>query len=146
VPWAQEVFAASGSAVDLVTVDGAEAWVNAGDVGPSPARRSVRLLPYFDALSIGYQPREDMFSGRAAERALARGQAGNFPVVIVDGVVRGVWHQRRKGRRIELTVETWSALSGTRLKALEVQAARVAEILEGEPSLTLGPVTVGPHA
>jgi hypothetical protein len=146
VPWAQEVFAASDSAVERVTVDGAEAWVNAGDVDPSPARHSVRLLPYFDALSIGYQPREDMFPGRAAERALARGQAGNFPVVIVDGVVRGVWHQRRKGRRIELTVEMWSALSGTRLKALEVQAARLAEILEGEPSLTVGPVMVGPHA
>ena len=26
------------------------------------------------------------------------GQAGNYPVVLVDGVVGGVWHQRRSGR------------------------------------------------
>jgi hypothetical protein len=61
-------------------------------------------------------------------------------------VVRGVWHQRRSGRRIDVTVETWDELSPTRVRVLERQVARVAEVLEGEPHLALGPVTVGPHA
>ena len=30
-------------------------------------------------------------------RALSGGQAGNVPVLLVDGIVGGVWHQRRAG-------------------------------------------------
>jgi hypothetical protein len=106
----------------------------------------VRLLPYFDALGVGFTPRDEMFPGRAWDRALARTQAGNYPVLLVDGVVQGVWHQRRSGRRIEVTVETWADLGKTRLRVLDAQVARLGEILEGEPRLTLGEVTVGPHA
>lgn len=142
--WAKALFAAADT--EPVDVDGRGAWVNAGDTGPVPGSRSVLLLPYFDALAVGSQPRERMFPGRAWARATARGQAGNYPVLLVDGVVLGVWHQRRAGRRIEVTVETWTDLSATRLRALEAQAARLGEILEGEPRLTLGEVAVGPHA
>ena len=42
--------------------------------------------------------------------------------------------------------ETWADLGPTRLWALDAQVARLGEILEGEPRLTLGEVTVGPHA
>ena len=45
----------------------------------------MRLLPYFDAYVVGSHPREVVFPGRAYERALSGGQAGNFPVVLVDG-------------------------------------------------------------
>ena len=146
--WTQRLFESDG--VERVLVDGREAWVAAGDTDAAApgrsVRRSVRLLPYFDALPIGFQPREEMFPGRAFERALARGQAGNYPVVVVDGVVRGVWHHRRAGRHLEVTVETWEDLSAARIRALEEQVERVGQILEGTPRLTLGPVKVGPHA
>jgi hypothetical protein len=132
--------------VERVDVDGREGWVNAGDTAPTALGRSVRLLPYFDALPIGFQPREQLFPGRAWERALARGQAGNYPVLLVDGVVRGVWHHRRAGRYVDVTVETWADLSATRRRALHTQVDRVGEILEAVPRLTLGPVSVGPHA
>lgn len=142
-PWCESLLAEGTEQVDA---EGRPGWVVAGDVRPERLGRSVRLLPYFDALSVGFQPREQMFPGRAWQRALARGQAGNYPVLVVDGVVRGVWHQKRSGRRIAVTVETWADLSATRLRALHEQVARVGEILEGDATLTLGPVTVGPHA
>lgn len=129
-----------------VDVDGRLGLVNAGDTATTPPGPSVLLLPYFDALAVGSQPRERMFPGRAWERATARGQAGNYPVLLVDGVVLGVWHQRRSGRRIEVTVETWADLSATRRRALDAQVGRLGEILEGDPRLTLGEVRVGPHA
>ena len=144
--WASEVFAAAGSAVEPVVVDGEEAWVNAGDTDGDELGRSVLLLPYFDALAVGFVPRETLFPGRAAERALARGQAGNFPVLLVDGVVQGVWHQRRTGRKVHLTVETWADLTAERRRRLDEQVDRVGEVLEAVPDLTLAPVTVGPHA
>ncbi|NUR09473.1 MAG: winged helix DNA-binding domain-containing protein [Nocardioidaceae bacterium] len=144
VEWCDSVLRAAD--VEEVSVDGEAMWVNAGDTTvPTPAR-SVRLLPYFDALSVGFAPREVMFPGYAAERALARGQAGNYPVVVVDGAVQGVWHQRRAGRRVQVTVETWGRFGAQRLRQLEEQVARLGEVLEAEPVLALEPVRVGPHA
>ena len=40
--------------------------------------------------------RDRLYPGPAAARALTpSGQAGNYPVLLVDGVVGGLWHQRR---------------------------------------------------
>ena len=146
-PWAAEQFAAAD--LSLVEVDGAKAWVAAGDTEfPLPDKRpsGVRLLPYFDAYAVGSHPRELLFPGAAFDRATARGQAGNYPVLLVDGVVAGVWHQKRSGRNIHVTVEPVISLSATRRRLLEAQVERVGEILEGKPTLTIGPVTAGPHA
>ncbi|MFI6600917.1 winged helix DNA-binding domain-containing protein [Nonomuraea sp. NPDC050536] len=134
--------------VDLeeVAVEGIPAWVLAGDTGDGEARGVVRLLPYFDAYLVAGRPRELLYPGRAAERALAGGQAGNYPVLLVDGQVAGVWHQRRSGRRIDITVEPLRALTRRELEELDEQARRLGEILEGTPRLTIGTVTVGAHA
>lgn len=113
---------------------------------PAGPARGVRLLPYFDAFTIASQPRERLFPGAAYTRALAGGQAGNHPVLLIDGTVAGVWHQRRSGRRIVVTVEPLSPLTAGQLRELEEQVERVAVVLEGKPELTVGKVSVGPHA
>lgn len=123
------------------------AWVVAGDTEfPAEPVRGVRLLPYFDAYVIASHPRAMLFPGRAYERALAGGQAGNFPVLLVDGVVAGVWHQRRSGRRLTVTVEPLDALSAAQERELAGQVERVGEVLEGMAELVVGRVTVGAHA
>ncbi|MFI1780351.1 winged helix DNA-binding domain-containing protein [Streptomyces rubiginosohelvolus] len=148
--WAAEQFAAraaSGAIEEVTFGEDGPAWVVAGDTDfPDAPVRGVRLLPYFDAFAIASAPRERLFPGAAWERALGGGQAGNFPVLLVDGMVAGVWHQRRSGRRIAVTVEPLKPLSGARLRDLEEQAERVAAIMEGTAELTVGQVTVGPHA
>ncbi|MFI5903687.1 winged helix DNA-binding domain-containing protein [Streptomyces cyaneofuscatus] len=163
--WAEELFASlagsgpgsgsgsgSGSGViEEVTFEGAgPAWVVAGDTDfPAGPVRGVRLLPYFDAFAIASQPRERLFPGRAFERALAGGQAGNYPVLLVDGTVAGVWHQRRSGKRITVTVEPLESsepLPAGRLRELEDEVERVGAIMEGRAELTVGAVSVGAHA
>ncbi|MET8880487.1 winged helix DNA-binding domain-containing protein [Streptomyces rubiginosohelvolus] len=148
--WAAEQFAAqaaSGAIEEVTFGEDGPAWVVAGDTDfPDAPVRGVRLLPYFDAFAIASAPRKRLFPGAAWERALDGGQAGNFPVLLVDGVVAGVWHQRRSGRRIAVTVEPLKPLSGARLRDLEEQVERVAAIMEGTAELTVGQVTVGPHA
>ncbi|MBM7489019.1 hypothetical protein JOD64_000241 [Micromonospora luteifusca] len=143
--WATGVFRSSDLAE--VTVAGTRAWVVAGDTEfPDDRPSGLRLLPYFDAYAVGCHPREQLFPGAAAERALAGGQAGNYPVLLIDGTVAGVWHQRRSGRTIRVTVEPLRALGTGCRQALEEEVERVGEILEGKPSLTIGTVAIGPHA
>jgi len=143
--WAAELFASVGDELEPVEVDGTAAWQLAGEVA-SPDAEGVRLLPYFDAYAVAGQPRTLLFPGPAWVRALARGQAGNFPVMVVDGTVAGVWHHRRAGRKVAVTVEPLTRLTAGRRRELEQQVARVGEILEATAELTVGPVSVGPHA
>lgn len=143
--WVTKLFDATE--LEPVELEGEQAWVNPGDIeAPGEPPQGVRLLPYFDAFGIGCFPRERLFPGRAFERALARGQAGNYPVLLVDGVVAGVWHQRRSGKRVALTVEPIGTLTARQRAGLEEQAHRLGEITAGSVELTIGEVTSGPHA
>ncbi|MFI0241165.1 winged helix DNA-binding domain-containing protein [Streptomyces sp. NPDC016845] len=150
--WANALFAelAEDRRIEPVEFEGAgQAWVAAGDGDfpePDTERGEVRLLPYFDAFGIASHPRELLFPGRAFERALARGQAGNYPLLLVGGAVAGVWHQRRSGRRVTVTVESLSHLTLGQREELARQAGRVGEVTDAKAQLVVGPVTVGPHA
>ena len=134
--------------LESVELDGAPCWTLAGDTAtPSQPHRGVRLLPYFDAFVVASQPRERRYPGPAAARGLTPGgQAGNYPVVLVDSVVGGVWHQRRSGRRLAITVEPLDELTATQRRQLEDEVELVGAVMEATATLTLGTVTVGPHA
>ena len=67
-------------------------------------------------------------------------------MLLVDGVVAGVWHQRRSGRKLDITVEPLEPLTPAQRRELDEQVERVGVILEGTPQLTIGTVTVGSHA
>jgi hypothetical protein len=147
--WADRLVAAAAAAgeIEPVRVDGRDGWLPAGDTGMPDARPDgLRLLPYFDAYAVGCHPRDLVFSGRAWERALSRSQAGNFPVLLLDGTVAGVWHQKRSGRVLDVTVEPLDPLPPARRRELDDQVERVAAFQGLAPRLTVGPVAVGPHA
>jgi hypothetical protein len=143
--WATELFARAD--LDEVDLEGEPAWVWSGDTAFDAAGAPpVRLLPYFDAFQVGSQPRSMLFPGRASERALAGSQAGNYPVLLLDGVVGGVWHQKRSGKRVVITVEPLARLTRGQLVALDAEVERIGVIVDARPELTVGPVTVGAHA
>jgi hypothetical protein len=145
--WAEEVFRDRAKELAEVDVDGTTAWVSADDTDfVSATSRGIRLLPYFDAYSVGSHPRAEVFPGRASERALARGQAGNYPVLLIAGRAAGVWHLRNSGKRAHVTVEPLKPLSARRTRALEQEVERLGEIVGRAPTLTIGPIGVGPHA
>jgi hypothetical protein len=143
-----ELFDRSVDELDRVELEGTAAWVLAGDTGiPLEPHRGIRLLPYFDAFVVASQPRELLYPGAAAARALTpAGQAGNYPVVLVDGVVGGVWHQRRSGRKLALTVEPLRKLTAPQRRQLNDEIDLVGEVMKAEPTVTVGTVAVGPHA
>ena len=134
--------------LERVELDGEPAWTVAGDTGtPVRPHRGIRLLPYFDAYVIAGQPRQRLYPGAAAARALTpAGQAGNYPVLLVDGVVGGVWHQRRSGRKLVITVEPLRELTAPQRRQLDDEAGLVGAVMEATAELTVGTVTVGAHA
>jgi hypothetical protein len=60
--------------------------------------------------------------------------------------VAGVWHQHRSGRKLALTVEPLRDLKPAQLRQLDAEVARLGAIVDADPVLTIGAVTVGPHA
>jgi hypothetical protein len=146
---AVELFDELAGQLEYVELDGEPGWIMAGDTGtpPQEPHRGVRLLPYFDAFVVAGQPRERLYPGAAATRGLTpTGQAGNYPVVLVDGVVGGVWHQRRSGPKLAITVEPLRELTTTQRRQLDDEVELVGAVMQAKPTLTVGTVTVGPHA
>lgn len=144
--WARERFDALAGELREVHVGGSSGWLLREDAELLDERpRGVRLLPYFDPFVVGCHPRERIFPPAAAARALRNGQAGNFPVLLIDGVVAGVWSQRRRGRRLDLTVEPLRRLPRVRRRPLDEAGERVAAILGANAELSLGRVAVGGH-
>jgi hypothetical protein len=146
--YAVDLFDQFAGVLERVELDRQPAWVIAGDTEtPTKPHRGVRLLPYFDAYVVAGQPRQRLYPGTAATRALTpTGQAGNYPVLLVDGVVGGIWHQRRSGRRLAITVEPLRELTATQHRQLGDEVELVGAVLQAEPTLTVGTVNVGPHA
>jgi hypothetical protein len=146
--FAVDLFGKLAGELESVEVDGEPGWTVAGDTGtPARPHRGVRLLPYFDAYVVAGQPRERLYPGAAATRALTpAGQAGNYPVLLVDGVVGGVWHQRRSGRKLAITVEPLRELTAVQRRHLDDEVSLVGAIMEAAATLTVGTVAVGPHA
>jgi hypothetical protein len=145
---ALDLFDTLAGELELITMDGEPGWVTAGDIEtPSQPHRGIRLLPYFDAYVVAGQPRKWLYPDAAATRGLTpSGQAGNYPVLLVDGVVGGVWHQQRNGRQLAITVEPVHELSPTQRRQLNREVELVATVMQAKPSLTIGTVPVGPHA
>jgi hypothetical protein len=146
--YATELFGKLAGELEPVTLDGEPGWTLAGDTATPPRpHRGIRLLPYFDAYVVAGQPRQRLYPRAAAARALTpAGQAGNYPVLLVDGVVGGVWHQRRSGRKLVITVEPLRELTTPQRRQLDDEAGAVAAIMQATATLTVGPVTAGAHA
>jgi len=143
-----ELFDRLADDLERVVLEGQPGWVLSGDTDTAGRpHQGVCLLPYFDAFVIASQPRARLYPGAAAARALTpAGQAGNYPVLIVDEAVGGVWHQRRAGRRLVITVETFRDLTPAQRRLLDAEADRVAAAMEANAELRLGTVNVGAHA
>ena len=145
---AVELFDELAGELEHVELDGEPAWVLAGDTG-TPASRTEGSACC--RTSTRSSSRVSLGSGCIPDAAATRGltptgQAGNYPVLLVDGVVGGVWHQRRSGRKLTITVEPLRELTATQRRQLDDEVELVGAVMEAEPTLTVGTVTVGPHA
>lgn len=147
LPTAREAWRRLAGELEEVAVEGWRAWLPkavAPDVGVTHLD-TMHLLPHFDCYLIGCHPRDRLVPAEIALRALVHGGIGPSPLLVIDGVVAGVWQHRRVGRRLDVRVEPSRPLTERQRRRLEAEARRVGEIWEANATLEIGPVEARPH-
>jgi hypothetical protein len=135
----REVLQSLAGEVETVDVEG---WQALDLVGHTPATRHARrvhLLAAFDSYVVGCHPRTRLIP-RAAPEPLQRGTAAPFAVLLLDGVVGGLWKLERRGARACVRVSPFDPLSDTRRRDLDREAERLGAFLGLEPRVEIGHV------
>jgi hypothetical protein len=135
--------------LEPVDVEGWRAWLPRGvtpePVGaPQSAVPRVHLLPQFDSYVVGCFPREQLIP-QIAPPALRRGTAAPFAVVLIDGVVGGLWERRKRGSQLEVRVHAFEPLSSKLQSEVEAQAQRIGAIQQLGVSVSFGHVEARGH-
>jgi hypothetical protein len=113
--------------LEEVEFEGEKRWVRREDVEQIvdvERVRSVKLLPSWDCYVMFYHPRELFVSQSHRARIFTKLQ-GNKPVLLIDGVARGIWEQRRKGGRTELRVHPFSHLNSAQKQLVNEEATNL---------------------
>ena len=92
-----------------------------GSLGRLPATGQVRMLGNFDTYLLGWKDREFSVASEHAAHVKEGGGGWIRPVILEDGVVVGGWRSRRKGGRLEIT-----------LNLPRIEAERLGEQIEAE--------------
>ena len=128
--WAADLFRGMGGDLTEVDVAGTRAWLATGDLDvPAAPPRGVHLLPYFDAYTVGTHPRDVVFPLAAEGSERCQGQAGNVPVLLVDGIVGGTGTSDVRVDWCHVQVEPLTVLSTSQLRELDRQVTRLGAIL-----------------
>jgi len=139
VPFTRELFASVSDRLVEVDVEGWRAWLpkDSLDVLTTIRPSSVHLLAQYDCYIVGCFPREQLIPSEAPSD-LQKGTAAPYSVLLLDGVVGGLWSRTRRGKTLELQVDAFEKLSAAQTEAVETQAHRIGEIIGAEPKLTFG--------
>jgi hypothetical protein len=133
VSTARQWIAALADEAASVDVEGEPAWMLARDVRGMrdvPTERSVRLLPAFDQYVIGASAHcHRMLPGDLRARVY-RPQGWISPVLLVNGMMHGVWRHEVQGSRVAVTVEPFVKLPVWVRRAAGEEAERLAKFLD----------------
>jgi hypothetical protein len=121
-----------GDEAATVSLDGDELVMLAADVSSVEAAEpsgAVRLLPAFDHYVVA-APRDcDAVLPERARARVYRPQGWLSPVLVVDGVMAGVWaHEVARGP-LEVEIEPFGRVAKAVRAAAEAEAAALAEFL-----------------
>jgi hypothetical protein len=138
---AGRILNASEDELSEVDVEDRRGWALVEDIMKIRAatrRAPVRLLPAFDVYIAGTRPRESLVEKRY-EGSVFRKAGWISPVVLVDGVVGGVWEHERVKNRIEVTVQPFRKLAVAETRQIEAEADRLGRFLGAPASVAYTP-------
>jgi uncharacterized protein YcaQ len=146
---ARGIFDSIRDELEEVKVERRRAWILtsnapefATDLGSTEG--SVRLVPHYDCYVLGSYPREPVVPAefkaflRTLKRATYEGAVG-LPLLLIDGVVLGIWQRRQRARHLDVTVTPIVSLTPQHRQQLDTEVARIGAFFGTEAKLTIGP-------
>jgi len=143
---ARNLFEAITGELEEVKIERRRAWILATDAESSwePVEGTLRLVPQYDCYILGSYPRAPIVPDAVKtllstlNRANYEGAVG-LSLLLIDGVVSGIWQRRQRGKRVEITVSPINLLKDDQRKQLDAEASRLAAFLSTEVTLSVGP-------
>jgi len=133
---ARQAVRLAGDALSEVSVAGEPYLVAADGPLPPQARETVRLLPGFDELLLGYGDRSASLAPADVPRVVPARNGLFLPTIVADGRVIGTWRRTLGADGVELAVEPFAPLGARRRSRLQRAAADYAAYLGRDLVLT----------
>jgi Winged helix DNA-binding domain len=139
---ARAVFDSIAKELEVVDVEGHEAFVLVGDTDFPQSEPSVRLLPEYDVYVMGFRERDQLVPEEVRRQVAAHGRGkyegpAGVRFLMINGVAAGLWERKKRGRRIELQVTPARRLTRVQRKELDHEAERIGALVGLEPLLTV---------
>jgi hypothetical protein len=137
------ILAALGDEVAEVDIAGTRAFVRSTDIdqmnATRPGKDDVQLVGGFDPYIVGAGLREQLIPAAHLKR-VSRTAGWISPVVLVDGIVGGVWDATRSGTTLAVTVELFARPNAKQRRAIAGAAEPVARVQCLDATVAYGPV------
>jgi hypothetical protein len=141
---AKKWFQSVANELEEVDVEGTRLWMASGASGAelASAEDSVRLLPQYDCYVIGSRQRSRFIPEPARKRISAYGR-GRFegpvavPLLVINGVVAGMWKRATRAGGQLVTVEPFTRLTKDHRRRLEAEAVRLGRFYGTDATLSI---------
>jgi len=139
---ARALFDSIANELEVLDVEGHEAFVLVGDTDFPHSEPSVRLLPEYDVYVMGFRERDQLVPEDARNQVAAHGRGryegpAGVRFLLIDGIAAGLWERKKRGKRIELQVTPSRKLTRAERAELDTEAERIGAFLGLEPVLTV---------
>jgi hypothetical protein len=94
-------------------------------------KNSIRLLPLFDSYLLAHRDKDHLLSVKHYKRVY-RNQGWISPVVLIDGVIAGVWSHKLERKKLLVRVEPFGKLSRAARAGITQEAESLASFYQSE--------------
>jgi uncharacterized protein YcaQ len=98
------------------------------------AKGSIRLLPLFDSYLLAHREKDHLLSAAHYKRVY-RNQGWISPVVLINGVIAGVWSHKLQSKKLLVNIEPFGNLSKAERAGVTREAKHLALFFESELDL-----------
>lgn len=131
-PKVRAAFQRLGEELTEVSIEGRAAWAltaTLGQISAPPMPPPARLLPGFDAYTIGVLPHVEYLLPGPLKARISRTSGWISPVLLVAGRMAGVWRHEKRGQRVLVQVEPFVPLDTTIQADIQEEAERLGTFL-----------------
>jgi hypothetical protein len=132
----KEIFDSIQGELEGVKLGRRQAWIMAADADGSwdEVEGNLRLVPQYDCYVLGSYPREPIVSDELKAFLWTLGKANyegavGHSLILIDGIVAGVWQRQQRGKRMEVRVLPVTPLSARHREQIDDEVDRLARFL-----------------